>query len=1207
MLSYNLRNVNTKLPKVFVTSIDLSVGKVEKSAEDPHITRINPDLLSEHTQTVNPMKVKVSMCIKDANPIQLFQNKAAKNIKIAVVQVTSPSMKNKIKDNPFLYLPTRTNQKRRAGISSKFYSLQEFFPKNITPIMNSGAGKERSLYSLSEEEKIPFSTEMNLDGTLAYNIPLHAEFIIPAESGGVTINNLCYYCYAFVDLENSDTFSSFSFYTKKNATSLHPRDIMGPITAESVIEDARIKNNSFAFTLREGKIWTGPVHEMNAGNWMTGLSHGPHSLPLTKISLPNLKIKDHRIADRISLITFQGGSSNGSISNRQKALSRRFKDGMQNEFVKVPPKVSEIYLSRDKQNKCRFFFSVDIEQIIKQNSNFPALVDNLKNTNYLEYRQLIQSAKIEEISISRRRVKNQETVSSSQERISYSPTDQERIVAISSDTIGERKLKSQIHYNRSTVQGVGNRQSSKNGSIMEIEPFASQDSMGLRHFTGTDMEVSRESHGMYEYTVEIRIKDPVQPYVKSKLRLLRNIIGNRSTRGTSGLSGLSLDSYYTDATKSVGNYDSLLERFNTSFIEKFNPQYSQKDNNFLFTSINKFVSMLYTMADQNSLDRLPMIDVVNYLTNISSPSTGSPEGILKLVQIMEGVENSLETTVSSNKSYNKPRDTSSEATNSNSNVGKTSRTKMFVVKKVFKNRFSSSTQQVNGFDYLFGNSDTVEPNENGIVSISKDFFKNRCDMEVQKYFKSKDPNVTIKNKRGDTLNKGDGASITKYSFLSPSNIFLETKNKRVVFESIKSAFVSSNRKEMNNLLNDIVTHNITSPLMSSKSTDSDDRDVISASSISDALALSGATIELARDSKSRNGLSDSGVGVFNKESQSRSIDKGDRLFETNRDEDDMLMKTSKDFMQSVLQVSETDFLKESNSMYTYLFDDDDSAEKLKNQLSRSLLKRKGTPRRNAEPSTQSPFNRSPIHLKALVLSLQNSSEVKENKALQNNSYNVDIFKDPENYGFLWFNYKSIKMIEVLVGFEASVNSPIWTRLQENHLDSSSNRALICRMVPYSDTMTGIEENEKIKLPTFNEIFVINVGRDANKAKPISPRDASPPVTLDENPRSSFIRNAYTEGLQEVSSYYKKRALYTEPTTQSFTLRIRPEFASSLVAQSYMAPTQVSARLANKIQLAMRNLTKNLQNNGGTDMSTSSSTTQSPQMGSMPTTGGGSSY
>ena len=63
MLSYNLRNVNTKLPKVFVTSIDLSVGKVEKSAEDPHITRINPDLLSEHTHTVNPMKVKVSMCI----------------------------------------------------------------------------------------------------------------------------------------------------------------------------------------------------------------------------------------------------------------------------------------------------------------------------------------------------------------------------------------------------------------------------------------------------------------------------------------------------------------------------------------------------------------------------------------------------------------------------------------------------------------------------------------------------------------------------------------------------------------------------------------------------------------------------------------------------------------------------------------------------------------------------------------------------------------------------------------------------------------------------------------------------------------------------------------------------------------------------------------------------------------------------------------
>jgi len=274
-----------------------------------------------------------------------------------------------------------------------------------------------------------------------------------------------------------------------------------------------------------------------------------------------------------------------------------------------------------------------------------------------------------------------------------------------------------------------------------------------------------------------------------------------------------------------------------------------------------------------------------------------------------------------------------------------------------------------------------------------------------------------------------------------------------------------------------------------------------------------------------------------------------------------------------------------------------------------LLRKKGTPRRNAEPSTQSPFNRSPIHLKALMLSLQNSSEVKENKAFQNNPDNVDIFKDPENYGFLWLNYKNIKMIEVLVGFEAtsgnlSVNSPIWARLQENHLDSSNNRALICRMVPYSDTMTGIEENEKIKLPTFNEIFVINVGHDANKAKPTSPRNANPLAPLDENPRSSFIRNAYTEGLKEVSSYYKKRTLYTEPTTQSSALRIRPEFASSLVEQSYRAPTQASGRLANRIRFAVRNLRNNLENNGGTGMSTSS---PPPQIGPRPTTGGGSAY
>tara|TARA_R110000737_G_scaffold146301_1_gene176299 strand:- start:243 stop:2132 length:1890 start_codon:yes stop_codon:yes gene_type:complete len=549
------------------------------------------------------------------------------------------------------------------------------------------------------------------------------------------------------------------------------------------------------------------------------------------------------------------------------------------------------------------------------------------------------------------------------------------------------------------------------------------------------------------------------------------------------------------------------------------------------------------MTNQINARSVSMTEAVNYLTNIASPNTGSPEGILKVIQLMNNIKNSLNTVYNSNKSYIKGRDTSDETTSKNTNLGSTSRAKSYVTEKVFKNKFDSSIPKTIGFDYLFEKRTSVATSDNGIASISKDMMEKRCNLEIEKYFTSTKPNLLIKNNRGDILNKGDSIGNTKYSFLSPSNIFLETQNKDLVFQSLKSVFTAPNRKEMNSLASDIITYNKSKSLFYSKSTDSSDRDQITASSIEQMLSDSGVVVRTPAELMDERAVK---TTSFSENAQARNIDNGDNLFEGRTEERQTL---SSDLLQSLLQVSETDFLEESNSIYSYLFSDDDSAEKIKRKLTDALMR---TTRQQNSRTGNNPLNYSPNHLKALMLSLQNSNQVKSNKAFapalnQPQDMPIDVFKNPENYGFLWFNYKSIKMIEVLSGFNSKgsaqlINSPVWVQLDESHFKSTRNKVLICRVVPYEDAVTGLKRNENLELPVFNEIFAINLNGSNNKA---TSNNSIPFVSFsDKEIQSRFSQNKFFTASKQIKEYYDKRMKFVEPARSSMQGMIRSELVFS---------------------------------------------------------------
>lgn len=1138
ILKYSLNETSVGLPKVFVTSIEISESeKASTDILDPHAGRRSANVGSSSAVNLKPMKVEISLCLKQKNPIQFATSKILSSLKLAVVQVTDSQMKSKINQEPLTYLPTNSTARNESGMEAHYYSVQNLISDNVTFDRAAGSFGQRDAFADSNFKKIPFSDETNLDSGKLYNVPLNVTLMIPAERGGSNIDNLAYYFYLFVESSEQRENSYLISRPSLNGTLAGKKSKMGPITSENVIVEGYPQTNVHLFRDNKNQIWCGDVHQMENGNWMSGKVHTGASKPLTKTKLPNIKLKDHRIFNILSKATIQTQTTTDLISIRQRLRSEQVKDGMRNQFVKKVPTTSEVYLSRDKENNCRFFFSVDIEQILKQNSNYPAIIDSLRNTNKSDYYALIRNALIEELTITRRRVIKQEVLTDRVDRVVYSSTDQEAVVVTSNDSPRSKGLKPNLSFDRTAKGGVGNRKAKKTGSILEVRPFVSSKTANLRHFTGTDFEVSSDSSGLYEYTVKIVVKDPIESYIKNKVERIDEIIGKDG-------SGLSLSQYYLDSTRSRSNYDKFLNRFDDSFMALFEKRYTTNGSNFLFNVISEFVGIVYSITNQANVNKLTMVDAANYLINIASPNTGSPEGIQKVIQLMEGFNNVLKMALNTNKNYVKSRNTNSEVTNTNTNIGGSTRQRKYTVEKVFNTKFDSSTPKTVGFDYLYTKSSAREPNKDGLAVLNRASIDKRFELEMQKYFNSDSPKVEIRNARGDVLNAGDSVDYSKFSFLSPSNIFLETNNLQNTFECLKSAYVSSNRKEMNDLANQIIVYNKSKSLLYSKASDSSERQNIMASSIENILSDRGVSLENPIARASRRSVK---VNVFNQESRSRNIDDNDNLFNEIVDNSRDKIGLSGDLLQSILQISETDFLQESNSARTYYFNDDDDAQKLKKQLTNSKLN--GRTPAGTIRNTESPFNNSPNQLKALMLSLQNSTEVKPNKAFDQPEGlgSVDVFKNPDNYGFLWFNYKSVKMIEVLVGFDSKgsaplVNSPIWTKLDERHLNSPRNKTLICRLVSYEDGMSGLRSNKNLELPVFNEVFAINLAGSRNT---MGTNNAVPFVSFtDKDIDRSVSRNKFTEATKQMESLYDKRQRFVETSVSSRSDLVRSELVFS---------------------------------------------------------------
>ena len=227
----------------------------------------------------------------------------------------------------------------------------------------------------------------------------------------------------------------------------------------------------------------------------------------------------------------------------------------------------------------------------------------------------------------------------------------------------------------------------------------------------------------------------------------------------------------------------------------------------------------------------------------------------------------------------------------------------------------------------------------------------------------------------------------------------------------------------------------------------------------------------------------------------------------------------------------------------------------------------------------------PNHLKALILGASNSAKVRDNSAIRRESdMSLDevpknSISDIRNQGYMFFNYKNIQRIQVLRSFEAingsySLNSPVWTDIEEIDLNQANNSLLVCRMITYQKPEYGFEKDNSLVLPICNDLFFLDVSSRTysnNKNTNINISEGSYRKTTNNIGRSSF-KKILESNIGEINL---SRSLYLETSYNS--KRSLPEFTQNndgIRHEDYLSTAKFKfATVTKRLQSDFGSLTK----------------------------------
>jgi len=812
-------------------------------------------------------------------------------------------------------------------------------------------------------------------------------------------------------------------------------------------------------------VWAGPVQTRIAGlnaTQFVGTAPDGAIIPLEETSVPNTTVQDFReiaavknlqISNAISQKpTFSppGGKAHGG--NMKRPTNAYF---------------SNIHLAVDPMEGCRFQFSMNLAEIIKDYSQFSRLISSETESGdvsldyeNLNFEKVLNLSKIKLLTIKRRKMhhldkNNQTSLMAALQPNSHmeASTDEETIIV---QTSAPGNLLIPKEHSRIESSQYGEQVTKRVGSITELDniffqPMTDKNGRNVplfqfRHFSGTDYDVENID-GLYRYSVEIEIEDGTVALLKEMIKNLQTSLGDleeyhvhitseaKSTKSNFNITSNNfINAHELNATAALGTKKPWMTAatYLADVAKTFNIKIPPNLVGAGHTSEGPGIGMISENIEEN-------------LYLISSPSTGSIKGIFLLITAIQQTLNKLNSILelSSGGAQRKGNDSKMES----SGLGNRNPSTAFTIEHKFEETFDASWFKAAGFDYLDSGTQT----EKGLMNIDIREFEKRTRNETLKYFT---PQAIEAGRIMPDTKFEDFLKTTEISFLTPQTIHLP---------EIKYDMLSSNpdTHALKTLI-DIISYKKSGHTsegdyeqeesVGALATQENKMEAKIRSILLDLLSPQGCTVEEkqptpTKDDANNEVLAEDILGNnLATKSDSQETPKSDNSLTTFKNEIPLSLNIN-NILAPLIFIGDLNILEESIRLRNFNINS-----------------------KNFTQSEPGPRKILPNHLKGLIADSAGDATVVHNWYGGNNSI--------EKIAFFIIHYKTLAIIEVMTGFRSgNLRDPIWKRISPELVQtatSSDKRSLLCRFRPYLNVKKGFIPNAMANLPTHNEHFLINV-------------------------------------------------------------------------------------------------------------------------------------
>jgi hypothetical protein len=1065
------------LPIVYIRKISLLEGEVDSNKLDPNEeaeplrmeknvygkTKIKSNKKkASRPESSRALTVKVDLMIKDGvaqngKSIWFDSDDAHKYLKIRVILCKDGKLGQRLLNGGLTEKVLKRHRKEK-----------KFVEKTI------------SIKKPSSDPLINQKMEI-IGGKRAYGVPYSVSFTIDE-----------YYprhlsAFAMTIMHVGDAVVDRQAFTKRSRNI-----IQGNAMAEIVIDNGSVKKSAFVMRTPKNKIWGGPIHFHKKRGWMAGAFHSRgHHPALREERVPNFVVDDFRLlkeADKAELQLFPDVLEE---RERKKNKGERAKSSEFNKIVKKEKYVSELYSSRSPSNASNSLFHIDYEKLIRFETQFGKLLEIVDEQAKLS---ILAKSRIKNLRIFRHRVK---PGLRKNEFVDVDFEERTELIAMASEkSAGFLPLvKREGHPDNPDLDS----DAKLIGAIKEVPIHTANQ---IRSFAVSDYDMSRRTDGVYQYSLKLEIEDGTLEFVKEQLNKL---IKARKT----------LQEYYNRTLIKV-NYDFKTDGFNLTYQGKLAKDYptpsridaaagTKLDRVKLaeegiavapwIRPITVYVDTLFNLSTLESEKSLAMSSLLYRLCN---PTTGTSSGILMTIELLMSLESKIKRALGAR---HKVIDELDFVGRPSIQMGKAAKP-MIVIDHRFRQAFDSDILKGVGYRYM------ANPTRKfvGPRQMSIDRYRGRVTQETRKHFSNAVATGKAAKVRADMLT-------TRASYLSPLSVSL---GKSRTFKFFGSPAIW-NRKYYEQIISSIMTMK---PAITAKGKDklnptplfytawdSTKETILSREenivNTTNSVALSAFGVSIESPERFKDTLSFERTSEKREKKDTRRLGAEDILGEnmqivtdTIEQDDDVIVENMKPkhieeeadfsgFTSSLIGK----FAKSKSNLFGISEPAHGKVESIKNfnlQHDGNIIDR-FLDLRARVISRQGSVPRPPLTKEGILARMPNQikSIFYTKRSFTNRNWTnepFDLFSDPRCEGLIYFNYKMLNRVEVLLGHKKSditgeimLASPRFRLLTDDILEEAmkKNRTLFCRMRPYENNILDFKHNPKLSLPVFDEYFILS--------------------------------------------------------------------------------------------------------------------------------------